>query len=100
MDIIPKEFSLQNFESDLDEKTLFQMILDRVDYLISHDVDLLMSYLYRLDVEEKDIRKVMDLNAVLPANEGIARLILERQKKRIATKRKYKQDPIEGWDEY
>ena len=33
-----------------------------------------------------------------PAHIGLAKLILDRQKQRIATKQKYKVDPIEGWE--
>ena len=97
MDIIPVEFSLDKVES-LDEESMFQLILKRVNELLSEDVDLLMSYLYRLDVEENKINNALKLNTILPANEGIARLILERQKKRLETKKRYKQKPIEGWE--
>ena len=95
---IPQEFSLQNFRPDMDEDGMYLLILERVNHLIRYDVDLLMSYLYRLDIAEPDIKKAMALDAILPANEGLARLILERQIKRMETKRKYRQDPIEGWE--
>jgi len=97
MDLIPKEFELERM-GDHDDEALFQIILDRVNEMLENDVDLLMSYLYRLDVEENKINNALALDAVLPANEGIARLILDRQKLRLETKRKYKQKPIEGWD--
>jgi hypothetical protein len=97
IDIIPKEFQPEQWES-LDEEALYEMILARVNELLETDIDLLMSYLYRLDVEEYKINNALSLNALLPANEGIARLILERQKQRMMTKKKYKQDPIEGWE--
>jgi hypothetical protein len=97
IDIIPKEFQPEQWET-LDEDSLFKMILTRVNELLETDVDLLLSYLYRLDVEEHKITNALSMNAILPANEGIARLILERQKQRIITKKKFKQDPIEGWE--
>ena len=97
MDIIPKEFNLSNSD-EIDEASLLQIILERVNYLLEHDVDLLMSYLYRLDIEESKINSALSLGSVLPANEGIAKLILERQKKRMETKKKYKQKPIQGWE--
>ena len=97
IDIIPKEFQPEEWES-LDETALYEMILSRVNELIENDIDLLMSYLYRLDVEEAKINLALSMNAVLPANEGIARLILERQKQRMLTKRKFKQKPIKGWE--
>jgi hypothetical protein len=60
---------------------------------------LLMSYLYRLDVLEVKINAVLSPIAIVSPIEGLARLILERQKERIATKQKYKSDPpIPGWE--
>ena len=97
IDIIPKEFYPDQWES-LDDEALFQIILDRVNELLETDIDLLMSYLYRLDVEESKINHALSMNALLPANQGIARLILERQKQRMITKKMFKQDPIEGWE--
>ncbi len=97
VDIIPKEFQLEEWES-LDEEALLEMILSRVNELLETDIDLLLSYLYRLDVEEVKINQALSLHAILPANEGIARLILERQKRRMLTKKKFKQKPIKGWE--
>ena len=97
MELIPEEFSLEKV-STLDDKAMFQMILDRVEHLMEHDIDLLMSYLYRLDVEEKDILIAMNPGNPVAPTHALARLILDRQIKRLKTKRKYKQDPIEGWE--
>ena len=97
IDIIPKDFQPEEWES-LDDTALYELILDRVNELIETDIDLLMSYLYRLDVQEYKINEVLSMNALLPVNEGIARLILERQKERMITKKKFKQKPIKGWE--
>jgi len=72
-------------------------IADRVERLLRADPDLLMSYLYRLDVEQKKIAAAMEVS-VFPVHVTFANLIWERQKQRIETKKKYKQDPIEGWE--
>ena len=50
--------------------------------MIRTDLDLLLSSLYRLDVEEHKILKALKSNTVPPA-EGIAALIIERQKEKI-----------------
>jgi hypothetical protein len=84
---------------ELSESDLFKAIRDRVEYLLEKNPELLMSYLYRLDVLEVKINAVLSPNAIVPPIEGLARLILERQKERIATKQKYKSDPpIPGWE--
>ncbi len=69
----------------------------RVEKLLKADPDLLMSYMYRLDVEEKNIKAALEVSTA-PVHITFAQLIWERQKQRIITKKKYKQDPIEGWE--
>lgn len=76
---------------------MIKHIADRVERLLRADPDLLMSYLYRLDVEQKRIEEAM-VTSVFPVHVTFANLIWERQKQRIATKKKYKQDPIKGWE--
>ena len=84
---------------ELSESDLYKAIRDRVEYLFEKNPELLMSYLYRLDVLEVKINAVLSPKSILPPIEGLARLILNRQKERIATKKKYKSDPpIPGWE--
>ncbi len=98
MDSLPQEFSTEVIDNHLDEEALLQMIEDRVCLLMERDMDLLMSYLYRLDVEEADIHMVLSpVGSAIPSR-GLASLILKRQQARIDTKKKYKQSPIEGWE--
>ena len=82
---------------ELDNAEMLKHIADRVEQLLKGDPDLLMSYLYRLDVEEKKINHALE-TAITPAHVTFANLIWERQKQRMETKKKYKQDPIEGWE--
>jgi len=82
---------------ELTDEEMILHIADRVEQLIKGDPDLLMSYLYRLDVEEKKINQAM-LTSITPIHVTFANLIWNRQKERISTKKKYKQDPIEGWE--
>ena len=57
-----------------------------------------MSYLYRMDVLESKINAALSSPAGMMPARVIGELIFERQKERINTKEKYKQDPIEGWE--
>lgn len=83
----------------LSESDLYRAIKDRVAYLLDTNPELLMSSLYRLDVLEVKINAVLAPNSPVAPVEGLARLILERQKERIASKKKYKSDPpIPGWE--
>lgn len=80
------------------ENQVLEMIRNRVNELLDRDPELLMSYLYRLDILEVKLKEVLAKDADLPISEGISQLIFQRQMERVATKRKYKQDPIEGWE--
>jgi len=93
-----KEF-LPADTDNISEDELFDVIKARVKYLLEIQPDLLMSYLYRLDVLESKINAVLSLDSPVDPVDGLSRLILERQKERIATKKKYKSDPpIPGWE--
>lgn len=104
MEIHQKDIS-QKIANDLDfelpqslsDEEMIKHIAFRVEQLLKGDPDLLMSYLYRLDVEEKRIKEAMD-TSITPAHVTFANLIWERQKQRIETKKKFKQNPIEGWE--
>ena len=81
----------------LSDEEMIKHISYRVEQMMKGDPDLLMSYLYRLDVEEENIKAAME-TSITPAHITFANLICERQKQRMETKKKYKQDPIEGWE--
>lgn len=98
MDIIPIEFSIETIGSSDDPVNLLKAIKERVDDLMAHDIELLLSYLYRLDVAESDVRNALKIENETPPNDAIARLIYERQLKRLETRKKYLQKPIEGWE--
>lgn len=83
--------------SDLDENQMLNHIAARVERLLKADPDLLMSYLYRLDVEQKKIEAALQVS-LMPVQFAFAKLIWDRQKERLYYRKKYKQKPIEGWE--
>ncbi|MFN8320886.1 MAG: hypothetical protein U0V54_15795 [Saprospiraceae bacterium] len=83
----------------INKDALIHLIADRVNELLETDKDLLLSYLYRLDISMKRINEMLKIKHIIPAHESIARLIFERQVERVKTKKKYKVPPIEdGWE--
>jgi len=99
MDFSKKETSLivQNFELEtskesLSEEEMLALLIDQVEYMIAYKLDYLLSLLYRLDVLEHKINHALSPVAIDPPAVGLAKLILERQKLRIATKAEYRQD--------
>ncbi len=96
-EIIYNQLQLDSQETVSDEK-LLEVISEKVAWYLQNDPDLLMSYLYRLDVAEHKINQALSFHAEEEPNIGIGKLILERQKQRWDSKKKYKVDPIEGWE--
>lgn len=83
---------------DISYEELYKAILYRVEHLLSVDAGLLFSYLYRLDIDEQQLKVALRGDKEQSGIELIAQMILQRQMKRIETKKKYRQDPIEGWN--
>jgi len=89
-DLIFRDFDMEAVEDQLTEEELFDILADQIAYMIEYRIDFLLSLMYRLDVLEPKINKALSPNAPEPANVGLARLVLERQKERIRTKQTYK----------
>jgi hypothetical protein len=88
---------LPESESILDEPALLDLFTTRVEELMRDDIGLLLSSLYRLDVEEYKIQRALRSPEVAPAR-AIAKLILDRQKERLNTKKKYSTGERPNWD--
>lgn len=84
-------------ESILDEPAVLELFTKRVEELIASDLDLLLSSLYRLDVEEYKIQRALRSTTVPPA-QGIAQLIIDRQKERLRTKKQYASGKFKDWE--
>jgi len=91
---------IKNDQESATQEDLLAAITKRVTELMELDKELLMSYLYRLDVLEADIDFILNKQTEIPVNEGFAKLIFDRQMARQKYREQYKQDPIEGWDEW
>lgn len=98
--LIIKDFELLSPESDApSEAELFQMLCDRISWLIEHNMEYLMSLLYRNDVLERKIHDALSPANPEPANVALAKLVMERQRQRLATKKQYGSQRSEEVDE-
>ncbi len=93
--LIARDFGLDIGTEPMTEEELFNLLANEVAYMIEYRIETLMSLLYRLDVLEPHIQHALSPVAVDPPNIGLAKLILERQKQRIITKKLYKQAPLD-----
>lgn len=88
-------FEIDNAAAPGSEAELLQLISERIAEMLMQRPEYLMSLLYRLDVLEEKINRVMHPAAPEPAHIGLARLVLERQKQRAETKRTIKPDQLD-----
>ena len=69
---------------------LIALIAPKVAEMLDTDMEMLMSSLYRMDVDEGKIKIAMNPNNPVPPAIGISTLIVERQIERNRTKAAYK----------
>ena len=99
--LIVRNFELETTEETLSEEELLDLLTRQVAYMMEYKMEYLLSLLYRLDVLEHKINHALSPVAIEPPAIGLAKLILERQKQRIATKQAYKpkiDEDMDGWE--
>lgn len=98
--LVRKDWEIEGGADFLSEEDLLEALSNHVAFMIERRLETLLSTLYRMDVSEAKVSKVLHPNAEEPANIGLARLILERQKQRIFTKKHYKQNQTNDWFDF
>ena len=93
----PAKQMFPEYDPVLDEESVIQLFTVRVEEMIRDDLDLLLSTLYRLDVEEDKIQHALQSSTIPPAR-GIAMLILDRQKERLKTRKSYSKGNQTKWE--
>lgn len=96
--LLSRHFEMEPPEAEITEAELFRLLADRIAWLIDHRMEYLLSLMYRLDISEKKVNEAISPANPESANMALAKLVLERHKERLRTKREYKQDDLEGWD--
>lgn len=64
-------------------------LADYLNNLVRNDFDKLISYLYRIDVNEQKLKNLLQQNPQEDAGNIIATLIIERQEQKIKTRRQF-----------
>ena len=68
------------------------LLAEKVNALIEGNFDQLLQLLYRIDINEQRLRRLLVENEGEDAGLMIARLILQRQWEKMESRRKYRQD--------
>jgi len=90
---IINNFQIESSEETLDEDTLHEALTDRIAEMLQYETDLLFSTLYRLDVLEHKIKHVLSGVSGEDIPGGLARLVIERQKEKLATRKNTGEPP-------
>jgi hypothetical protein len=81
---------------ELMENDLETQLAEKINALIQRDFGALVQLLYRVDVPEQKLRRMLDENNGEDAGRLIARLIMERQWQKIESRRRYRRDNTGG----
>ncbi len=85
----------KDFAIDLAEKIsypeLHSELAEYINSLIKHNFDKLITYLYRIDVNEQKLKNLLQQNPQEDAGNIIATLIIERQQLKIKTREEFRQ---------
>jgi hypothetical protein len=68
------------------EEVLADILAQRINQLISNDFSRLLTLLYRIDIDETQLRRLLREHADQDAGLIIAKLILTRQREKAATR--------------
>lgn len=88
--MIFRDFELDAGDQVFTEAELLHFLADHVAWLVEHRMEWLLSLMYRMDIDEKQVEAALLPNAPEPANLGLAKLILARQQERARTKQMYR----------
>jgi hypothetical protein len=84
--IIARDFEL---DPGISEEGLRLKMVHAFSYLLDHDISRMMNILYRADVDEDKLKKLLINSSQLPSAEIIADAYIERQKQKVETWKKY-----------
>lgn len=79
------------------EEALLNLLSSYVQELINKDFDHLLYLLYKIDVGEKKVKAAILKTDPENANIVIAKMILEREKQKIKSRKKYKTNDNTEW---
>ena len=88
-------------KQQLTDAELLVLLTTRIETMLEQETDLLMSLLYRMDVEEKDILHALQPDTDVSAAVALAKLVLDRQKQRWSMKKNTAVDGAgipDGWE--
>ena len=84
--IVNRDFEVDDISS---ESSLRERLIEAFAYLLDNDISKMMNILYRTDVDEEKLKRLLISNADLPSAAVIADAYISRQKEKVETRKKY-----------
>jgi hypothetical protein len=83
-----------------DEATVIEVLSERIAEMMEHQLDYLLSLMYRLDIEEEDLQRVLRPGYHEPAHLALAKLVWKRQQQRQESRATYRnnREDTSKWD--
>jgi len=78
---------------------LLGALKERIVDLLGHDMQTLVTAMYRLDISERKFEQAMSLSGFDRIAEALARTVLERELQRIRSRQSYEQQQPKPLDE-
>lgn len=83
---LEEEWSLENLGNNFDR--LEEFLVLQISYLLDHDFNRLLNALYRIDISESEVKRILKDSNSLAGD--LARAVLEREKQKVLTRLKYR----------
>jgi hypothetical protein len=84
------ESLLTNLPDNVSEETLVEVLSGRINDLIDTDFSLLLNMLYRIDIDETQLRTILRQHPDQDAGQIIAKLILSRQREKATAREAFR----------
>lgn len=85
-------FELDIFVAHYTYEDLHKALSERINFLLTANLPLVLSSLYRLDVSEKKLKEALANETGTPASDLMATMIIERQLEKIASRKTFRTD--------
>lgn len=95
---LASEFELESLNENISEEMLFEILAEKVAELLDAGrLEYLLNLLYRHDVSESLIWQALDPASDEMPHIAIAALLIDRFRKKMETRQKYKTPPVSDW---
>ncbi|EOZ92341.1 hypothetical protein A33Q_4434 [Indibacter alkaliphilus LW1] len=86
---LQREFELSVQKDHIDEKQLTEVLSKAISRLLDRDFERLLQICYRIDIGEKDLKRILNESKPENISRDLAQAFIARQRKKIEIRRKY-----------